>query len=78
MDNRGRYGKYNVYRAADTDALDPDSYFVLRPERDPAARVALAAYAAACEDANPWLARDLRLWLTSLRQDRARLPGVPR
>lgn len=61
--NRGLYSKYRVTKA-DGTPLDGDC-FVLRPDRDPAARAALAAYAASTE--NRQLASDINVWINRLR-----------
>lgn len=47
-----------------------DRYFVLNLSSDRAARVAAAAYAAACEPRRPRLCRDLRNLLKELHRDR--------
>jgi hypothetical protein len=54
---RGLYGKFAVSRA---DGKSPGRCFVLPYDKDPFARVALAAYADACESEYPLLASDLR------------------
>lgn len=71
-DKRGLYGKFFVFKVADlsdqqADALaehDPppldEFVFVLRYDRDPAARRALHEYACAIESENPKLADELR------------------
>ncbi len=57
----------------DSVVLDWTACFVLVPEKDPAARVALAAYAEAV--ANPVLAQDLRSWLEGMRREEAEALG---
>ncbi len=60
-------GIYNKYRVKKTDGspMDPEArYFVLRPNLDPAARVAMRAYADATE--NEDLARDIFAWMDEL------------
>lgn len=56
--------RYEVRRIGDTGKHDACRYFVLDPQHDPTAHVALAAYADATP--NPALAADLRAWLTAL------------
>jgi len=57
---RGLYGKYRVERVSDpTGKHDNCWYFVLDPEHDPYALVALRAYADACREEYPTLAHDL-------------------
>lgn len=58
-DARGYYSKFTVIRR-ETGEEVTDATFTLIPASDPHARVALAAYAEACEEDNPGLARDLR------------------
>lgn len=55
--NKGLYGKYEVRKNGEP----VEDCFVLDPESDPAARVALSAYADATDDDS--LAEDLREWL---------------
>lgn len=59
MSEIGLVNKYTV-RKTETGEL-VDECFVLRPDRDPAARVALQAYAAATD--NEALAADIRAWV---------------
>jgi hypothetical protein len=58
------YGKYVVQRTDGRDAPGGDragaQYFVLDLTHDPLARQVVLAYAAACEEESPLLARDLR------------------
>jgi len=61
-EQKGLYTKYKVFKV-DTGAEVGDC-FVLRPDRDPVARIALRAYAGATD--NPDLATDLELWLAEL------------
>lgn len=51
--------KYRVYRACDNTPVE--DCFVLRPERDPAALKALAAYAQHC--GNLRLSKDISRWI---------------
>ncbi|GEM_PF-4448033 len=55
---KGLYGKYIVHR---NDLTPVYSCFVLEPDKDPAAVVALRAYAAATE--NKALAQDIYNWV---------------
>jgi hypothetical protein len=62
----GRYAKFSVRKRRGRNGWEEiTGCFVLRPDRDPAARVALAAYANACasEGRLPQLVADLRAWL---------------
>lgn len=61
--NRGLYPKYNVTKAETGEAIDGEC-FILRPDRDPAALVALAAYAVTTD--NKELAADIKNWLQQL------------
>ena len=61
--DRSLYSKYRVTKW-DGTPLDGDC-FVLRPDRDPAARAALAAYAATTE--NRQLASDINVWMSRIR-----------
>lgn len=67
MDDDRLYAKYAAYHLdRQTGELGHELegfYFVLRPDRDRAARVALAAYAAAVQDQKPQLSSDLWLLL---------------
>lgn len=72
---RGLYDKYQVVRSATGAALPRGSCFVLVPDKDPSARVALAAYAEATDNAA--LARDIRDWLDALRLDRSGMAVPP-
>ena len=57
----GLYGKYSVYK--NKDGSQVTDCFVLRPDKDPAAVVALTAYATATDNAE--LAADIRGWIGS-------------
>lgn len=54
--------KYNVFKISDGSAVE--ECFVLRPDRDPAAKVALLAYADATD--NTALADDIRRWMDAI------------
>lgn len=63
-------GLYEKFRVERTDGASAPGgkhencrYFVLDMDHDQFARVAIAAYAAACQDKYPNLARDLRDWV---------------
>lgn len=59
----------NAFIVVDPDTYDPiPGAFVLLPERDSAARVALSAYAEATR--NIKLARFIRLWLKTIHDGR--------
>lgn len=62
---RGLYGKYYVKRKNDTTGKhDNCQYFVLDPQHDEFAVIALLAYAEACQEEYPLLSEDcLRLAL---------------
>lgn len=60
----GLYKKFTIF---DRDGKPVDGCFVLRPDRDPAARVALEAYADATD--NDHLEFDIRAWLTMLEEE---------
>lgn len=56
---RGWYLKYRVEKLE--GLTDPNAdYFVLRLDKDPAARAAALAYACYVESSNPQLANDIR------------------
>ncbi len=60
--------KYNVFKVENGEPVF--DCFVLRPDRDPAARAALRAYAAATQNAD--LAADLLAWAERLEQEAAK------
>jgi hypothetical protein len=60
----GKKGFHNKYIVLRKDGEPADGiFFVLKPQSDVAARVAIRAYADACMDTRPELAVDLLLWL---------------
>jgi hypothetical protein len=59
----GLIKKYNVFKADDNSAVD--DCFVLRPDKDPTAAIALRAYADATE--NQELALDILRWLLDIK-----------
>lgn len=61
---RGLYGKYVVAKADTMEVLN--GCFVLRPEKDMAARHAILMYAGYVHNSNRTLADDLRAWVLSL------------
>lgn len=61
-DMHGLYAKYNVTKVKDGSIVY--NSFVLRPEIDPAARIALRAYAKATPSA--LLAKDIEDWMDEL------------
>lgn len=64
--SKGLYSKYIVLRK-DGEPAD-GIFFVLKPESDINARVAVRAYAEACMEKSPELAYDLILWLQELSE----------
>jgi hypothetical protein len=72
-DPRGVYAKFNVERTDGSSAPggrhDRCAYFVLDLEHDPFAKVALKAYATACAETHPGLARDLTRIALAERSD---------
>lgn len=58
----GLKAKYRVYKARNGEPVE--DCFVLRPNKDPAARAALHAYADATD--NQQLAEDIGLWLNGI------------
>lgn len=59
-DPKGLYGKY-IIEKSNGEKLDPNAkYFVLRYDKDPHAKVALAAYADSISSENYKLAREIR------------------
>lgn len=63
---RGIYHKYNVTKVE--DGSEVTDCFVLRPDKDRYSRAALVAYADACHQDYPDLARDIRAWVLSLSE----------
>jgi hypothetical protein len=62
---KGLYNKYIIFKSDDSP-IDPEAqYFVLRIDKDQAARVAVLAYADQIEDKNPVFASDIRKMVTS-------------
>lgn len=60
MDPDEFYPKFSVVRGSTGEKVDPQTCFTLIPSNDPFAVPALEAYAAACEETMPGLARDIR------------------
>ncbi|OKH81388.1 hypothetical protein EB73_29195 [Mycobacterium sp. SWH-M3] len=67
-DNRGPYRKNNL--TPEGGVLQADGLVILNYGKDPHARVALAAYADACQATHPVRAIDLRAALAKLRMTR--------
>lgn len=68
LDRPGLERRYSVQRLNDPELKHNECrFFVLDPQHDPFARMALAAYIIACEDDYPALATDLALWLRDTR-----------
>lgn len=65
---RGLYGKYIIYKTSTGEPLDGPA-FVLRIDRDPAARAALAHYADEVAASNATLAADLRAMLAAMQAE---------
>lgn len=59
----GLFEKYRVIRKGIGGGRIVENPFVLVPEKDPHAVVALIAYAASVEGENPTLAKELREWM---------------
>ena len=67
-DKKGLYLKYHIEKA-DGSPIDPNAeYFVLRIDKDPAARFAIRAYARFINNENPKFADDLRNWALKYSQ----------
>ncbi|MDQ0091633.1 hypothetical protein J2T12_005073 [Paenibacillus anaericanus] len=60
--SQGLYSKYKVFKSDTGEVVE--ECFVLRPQKDPAARIALLEYASATYNAD--LAQDISLWLSNL------------
>lgn len=65
-EDRGLYMKY-VITKTDTGKPVEGSYFILKPDNDPAARAAMSAYAEATD--NQKLRDDLRAWVADLETE---------
>ena len=63
VDNRGLFQKYKVERLDKSENHPDCQYFVLDMTHDKHAVWALAAYAGACRDTHPNLAKDLEEWV---------------
>ena len=68
----GMYPKFTVIKNATGEMAY--GCFVLRPDRDPASRVALAAYADEVRAEYPLLARDLDGWLLDMAAEESPVP----
>lgn len=64
MSKDALYPKYKVIKNYTGENVD--NCFVLKPDTDTAARIALKAYAEAVEIERPQLCKDLLLWLEFL------------
>lgn len=74
MEQQGLYQKYTIIKNSTGEEVKRPA-FVLLPESDPHARIALRAYADAVEANNPVLASDLRSWMDSIEpQSKAAAP----
>lgn len=69
-DERGYYEKFRVVRKETGEEVEEDT-FTLIPSKDPAARVALAAYAQAAADIyeNEQLKADLMEWVENAGEE---------
>lgn len=67
MELQGLYPKYHITKTA--DGSEVENAFVLKPEADPHARIALLWYARSVEDENPALAGELREWVWRLSKE---------
>lgn len=67
IDKRPLYNKFQVRRTDGRDAPgekhDDCTYFVLDLDHDEFAEPAIRAYAEACKETHPQLAKSLRVWL---------------
>lgn len=63
MDEKGLYPKYEIRKRATGEIVDGEC-FVLRVDRDPAALVAMAAYAVVTD--NKTLAHDIKHWVADI------------
>ena len=70
---KGVYAKYKVTNAVTGEEIV--NTFVLKPESDLHARVALLAYAESVDFENPLLATDLRKWVVDLSQQQPIRPS---
>lgn len=64
---RGLYGKYDIYKHETGEEVKGPA-FVLRPDRDEAARLAIRFYAIFTE--NEALASDLRQWMNEIEVEK--------
>lgn len=71
MNEQRLYAKYHITKTS--DGSDVEGAFVLRPDRDRHARVALAAYAVSIQDDNPEFSQELKRWI-AIEAYRALLP----
>ena len=67
MEMTGIYEKYTVTKKE--DGSEVVNAFVLKPETDKHARMALLWYARSCEGVNPELAAQLRDWVWRLSKE---------
>lgn len=64
-DKNGLYGKYTVTRSDNSPKHKDCNYFVIDITHDKHAKAALLAYAESCEDSNPALSSDIRIYFGS-------------
>ena len=63
---KGLYVKYEVEKVDGTPIDDNAQYFVLSPDTDRHARIALAAYAESVRMEDPQLSGELAIWLSGI------------
>jgi hypothetical protein len=68
----GLYPKYRVTKISDGSTVI--NFFVLRPERDVHAQVALRYYADSVAKDNPTLSKELHAWMDSLACEHLEMP----
>ncbi len=65
-ENEGLFCKYLIQKADGTMLDDKAQYFVLRPDTDKVARVAIRAYAQSLDEEDAKLKKDLLKWMDEL------------
>jgi len=63
---KGLYPKYTITNNETGEEVR--GAFILKPENDPHARTALAAYATSIQEANPILGKQIREWMAQLNE----------
>jgi len=77
MDNKGLYDKFDVTVHRTGAKIEGGKAFVLLPEKDPAAAVALMKYADEVRKEAPKLAGDIWKWLTDIELKKLKETSVP-